>query len=371
MLRLRNLALARVMLAGVFVLAVAPRLRAQSPKPLIGSSVTPAQQNAETQRIWLPVFQFRDGFWVNLQHFLYLQARLERGLAVSGGTGKPPAAWSAVDLSHLAPAERETWQKAVGYYAAHFANYDFPYDSFLVRIDDRLSEMGSCTDLSGKTDPACQSGIDPTIESLLEEAAPIYRAHWWPEQQRANEAWIALASRLVRRYGGHPAEMLAEIFNDNWPPGPIPVDVTLYAGAYGAYTTLNPLHVSIASADPRNQGANALEVVFRESSHALAEPVEQAIIEQCHTQTKPTPRELWHALAYYTTAWAFERAFAREAIAGGGTGPAAPAFLASHRDYVAERRWQDYEVLLELYWQPYLNNKIDMESAIENLVGAL
>jgi len=351
--------------------AAAPRLRAQNPKPVIGSSVTPAQQAADTQRIWMPVFQFRNGFWVNLQHYLYLQARIERGLTIIGGTGQPPAAWAAADLSHLTPAERQTWQSAVSYYAAHFANYDLPYDSFLVRIDDRLSEMGSCLDLTGKTDSACQAGIDPALANVLEEAAPVYRTHWWPQQERANQDWIALSSRLIRRYGSGPAEILAAVFNDTWPPDPIPVDVTLYAGPYGAYTTLNPLHVLVSSADQRNQGAEALEVVFRESSHALAEPVEQAIVEQCHQRTKPTPRELWHALAFYTTAWTFERAFAREAIAGTGTGPAAPSFLASHRDYVAERRWQNYEVLLDLYWQPYLNNKVDMESAIENLVNAL
>ncbi|MDE3136224.1 MAG: hypothetical protein KGL59_06600 [Acidobacteriota bacterium] len=334
------------------------------------SSVTGVQQEGGSQRAWLPVFQFRNVFWVNLQHFLYLQARLERGLPVISG-GQPPSALAAADLSQLTPTERQEWQNAVGYYGAHFANYDLSYDSFLVRVDDRLGEMGKCPDITGQSDSACDAGIDPDLTKVLEEAAPVYRAHWWLGQQRTNDAWIVLASKLIRQYGGKPAAMLASVFDTTWPPDPIPIDVTVYAGAYGAYTTLDPLHVSVSSVDPRNQGSEALEIVFRESSHALAEPVEQAIVEQCRKLTKPTPRDLWHALAFYTTARVFERVFGNELIAGSAPGSASPSFLASERDYVSERRWQHYEVLLEVYWQPYLNNKIDMASAIEDLVAAL
>jgi hypothetical protein len=346
------------------------RLRAQSPKPLIGSSVTPKQEESNSQRVWLPVFQFRNVFWVNLQHFLYLQARLERGLPVING-GQPPAALAAADLSRLTPAEHQAWQSAVGYYAAHFANYELSYDSFLVRIDDRLSEMDTCPDITGQTDSACDAGIDPALTRVLMEAAPVYRAHWWPRQQSGNKAWIAIVSNLIRQYGGKPAAMLAAVFDNNWPLDPIPIDVTLYAGTYGAYTTLDPLHISVSSVDPGNQGPEALEVIFRESSHTLAEPIAEAIKEQCRKQTKPTPRDLWHALAFYTTARVFERVFTGDTIAGSVPGSAPPSFLTGQREYVAERRWQHYEVLLEVYWQPYLNNKIDMESAIENLVGAL
>jgi len=38
----------------------------------------------------------------------------------------------------------------------------------------------------------------------------------------------------------------------------------------GAYTTLDPLRVTIASTDARNQGSAALEVLFHEASHGIA-----------------------------------------------------------------------------------------------------
>lgn len=365
----RTRAINRLAVAAVFLVAGAASARAQTPMPVVGTSVQPLPQPPPAPRIWLPVFQFRSGFWVNLQQFLYLQARIERGLPVVTSGEPRPTAWAEAKLSGLSPTEREAWLHAVGYFAEHFANYALPYDSFLVRVDDRLSQMNDCADLSGKGDPECEAGVDPTLTSILEEAAPVYRAHWWPEQRRVNKQWIARATKLVQRYGGKPAEMLATDFNDTWPGSPIPIDVTLYAGPYGAYTTVDPLHITISSVDPRSQGPLALEVVFRESSHAVAWPAEQAIIEECHKQTRAIPRELWHALAFYTTALIFKRAFAEgwfEVPAG------APAlFAASQRGYVAARGWQHYEQMLRLYWQPYLDGHTDMESAINQLVDAL
>ncbi len=361
---------ARKLLVLVFCAAVAvTAARAQSPDAVIGSSVTPNPQPPESP-VWLPVFQFRSNFWVNLQHFLYLQARVQRGFPVGRIGGPAPNAWAAANLSQLSPAQRHAWQNAVGYYAEHFADYSFPYDSFLVRVDDRLSQMGDCPDITGKPDPSCAAGVDPKLTSILEEAAPIYRAYWWPQQNNANRAWIAQASKQVHLHGGRPAEFLALEFQYTWPADPIPIDVTLYAGPYGAYTTLGPLHISISSADPHNQGPLALEVVFREASHMLAWPVERAIAERCRAETKAIPRDLWHALAFYTTARVLKSAFANPSHSAEGARRLA-SFAAGERAYVAAHGWQGYDKLLRLYWQPYLDGQTNMQSAIDDLVDAL
>jgi len=73
------------------------------------------------------------------------------------------------------------------------------------------------------------------------------------------------------------------------------------------------LRVTIASLDSRNQGAAALEVLFHEGSHGIAEPVQAAIIRECRQRDKAIPRDLWHALVFYTPvklsagAWHFWR----------------------------------------------------------------
>lgn len=342
--------------------------QAQNPNAILGSSVTPRPQPAQNP-VWMPVFHFRSDFWVNLDHFLYLQARIQRGFSVAGAGHAPPTTWKAANLSGLSSEQRRAWQDAVSYYAKHFAEYSFPYDSFLVRVDNRLGQMGGCMEITGKPDPNCAAGIDPDLTKILEEAAPIYRTYWWPRQNSVNRAWIARASKLVHLSGGRPADLLAIDFQETWPADPIPVDITVYAGPYGAYTTLGPLHISISSADPRNQGPLALEVVFREASHVMAWPVEQAIMEQCRQETKAVPRDLWHALAFYTTARVFESAFANPSHSTAGARKLA-SFTADERAYVTAHGWQGYERLLHLYWQPYLDGHTNMGSAIENLVDA-
>lgn len=319
--------------------------------------------------MWLPVFAFRSGFWVNLHHFLYLQARLGRGLAATGGGTQLAAAGPAADLAKLAPGERAAWQDAVDYYSRHFAGYDLKFDSFLVRVDNRLGEMAACPDLSGRTISICDAGLAPDLTAVLEEAAPVYRAHWWPEQNLANQAWIAQTQALVRQYGGQLAELLAHIYGASWPAAPIPIDVTNYAGQFGAYTTLDPAHVIVSSVDARNQGLVALEVVFREASQALATGVEQSIIDQCHSQTKPIPRDLWPALVFYTAGEAVSRVFAGQQAPGAAENE--KTYGMPNRVYVAARGWQDFEQLLERYWQPYLDGKIDSATAIARLVSAM
>jgi hypothetical protein len=351
--------------------ALAPALRAQVvPKPGVGSSVTPAQHVRASQRVWLPVFHFRSGFWFNLSHFLYLQARLERGASPIGRGVRRPAAWAFTDLSKLSPADRRNWQHDVAYYEKNFAGNDLPYNSFLVRMNDRLSEMAGCPDLSGKTTRDCDAGLAPAFTTILEQAAPIYRAHWWPAQDRTNQAWIARASALVREAAGKPAALLARAYGMDWPSDPIPVDVTLYAGSFGSYSTFDPFHVVISSTDPRNQGGGALTVILDQSSYSLATNVQQAIIDACHQQTKPIPRDLWHALVFYTAAAAMDETLTTKGSSADAAGEFSPG-PRPVRQYVRSRGWQSYQPLLERYWQTYLDKQVDMETAIERLVGAL
>jgi len=64
------------------------------------------------------------------------------------------------------------------------------------------------------------------------------------------------------------------------------VDITAYAKFGGAYTTLDPLRVTIASLDSRNQDAEALRGSLHEASHGIAEPVQDAIIRECRQRDK-------------------------------------------------------------------------------------
>src|SRR5260370_27318007 len=108
-------------------------------------------------------------------------------------------------------------------------------------------------------------------------------------------------ARLVREQGVGLSDRLGAIDQPRGQRAKLRVDLRGHADRTGAYTTADPLRVTISSLDSRNQGAAALEVLFHEGSHGIAEPVQAAIIRECRQRDKAIPRDLWHALVFYTT----------------------------------------------------------------------
>jgi len=93
---------------------------------------------------------------------------------------------------------------------------------------------------------------------------------------------------LVRQKGRRLAEGLAEVYRTEWPAARIRVDVAHDAGSAGAYTTLDPLRVTISSNNPDIQGRGAFEVLFHEASRALAGEVNEAIARECAAWANPS-----------------------------------------------------------------------------------
>src|SRR5246500_4115685 len=254
----------------------------------------------------LPVFELHSGFWINLHHRLYEEARQQRSesTAVSPPSGKPakPALQVAPGAkSTLTNTEQRAWDDAVSYYAANYADKDLLFSTELVLLKNQLGDFETCEELAGAKKKTCDAGLPAKLTQILDNAAPVYRTHRWPMDDRANRAWIKRAAPLVREQGVGLSHRLADIYQTRWPTERIRVDVSAVANNTGAYTTLDPLRVTIASTDARNQGAAALEVLFHEASHGIATPVEQAIARECRQREKPIPRDLWHALIFYTT----------------------------------------------------------------------
>ena len=330
-----------------------------------GASARPANPQGEVSGITLPVFELHSGFWINLHHFLYQQARQQR----EDKAGKPSSAPPAVPS--LPAAERAAWDAALSYYAANFADRDLLFNSDLVELKDQLGNLESCGELSGKTAKECDAGLPPALTQALEGAAPVYRAHWWPQHDRDNRRWIAQVAPLVRQNGVELAQRLAEIYQAKWPATKIRVDVTAVANWAGAYTTLEPLRVTISSEDPRNQDGAALEVLFHEASHGLAGPVQGAIVRECRQRGKPIPRDLWHALLFYTTGEAVKsmmRASSQAERPAKGSDGYVPYAV---RERLYTRGWEGYQRVLERYWQPYLDGKSDFDDAIVRMVSSL
>jgi len=338
----------------------------------------PAQQTSATESP-LPVFEFHSGFWVNLHHFLYLQARLSEGnsSSVENGRGQASPDESLASLIDFPEKEIQAWHEAVAFYTTDMARRDLLLNGDMQNINDRLAEMETCPDLEGKTSPSCNSGLRPELIAALEQAAPVFRAHWWPDQDRTNREWIAQVSPMVRRMGVELSGQLADIYQQAWPSNRLRVDVVWYGGPFGAYTSLAPTHVTISSHDARNRGVYGFEVLFHESSHALAAAVTAAIAREFRQRDKPIPRDLWHALLFYTTGELVRRdvlygASATTPQPGDPPENYSPAYQTyATRFGLYSGSWVRFRGMLDLYWLPYLDGRISFDTAIARLAAAM
>ncbi len=326
---------------------------------LLAPAPAAAQPQIDSQYGPLPVFELHSGFWINLHHTLYVQARQSRD-----GRGGPSGTTAQTRRN---ASERQAWDAAVAYYQANYADKDLLFNSELIGLKNQLGDLENCDELSGIKQKTCDAGLPAKLTKILEAAAPVYRAHEWPDHDRANRNWIAGVAPLVREKGVGLSERLAEVYQAHWPKEQIRVDVSAYANWAGAYTTLDPLRVLISSTDPRNQGSAALEVLFHEASHGIAEPVQQAIIRECRQREKAIPRDLWHALMFYTTGEVIKPVFAAQ---DAGTQDAQYTPYA-FRERLYQRGWDDYLKLLTRFWQPYLDGQASFDDAIAHMVSAL
>lgn len=336
----------------------------------------------------LPVFEFHSGFWVNLHHMLYYEAKLRAAPPTASQKGSPVPQIKLKTMKDaptpLSPAERLAWDNSVAYYTANYANKDLLFNNDLILLKNQLDDFEDCDELSGTRKKSCDAGLPPKLTQTLEAAAPVYRAHLWPDQDRANRRWVARVAPLVEEQGVGISQRLADIYQTKWPKEKIRVDVSAYANLAGAYTTLDPLRVTISSADARNQGDEAFEVLFHEASHGIAEPVQSAIIRECHQRDKAIPRDLWHALIFYTTGEVIRPLLTTPDLAPPETEDAVkpninrppPGRRETYTPYAIreglyERGWNGYLQLLTRFWQPYLDNKSTFDDSIARMVSAL
>jgi hypothetical protein len=340
-------------------------------------AASPARQNTSVQgsntETPLPVFEMHSGFWVNLHHFLYLQARLLKNDSSASDTGRGVAQPDElpVSLIDFPEADIRAWQDAVAFYAKDLARRDLLLNSDMEIINNQLSVMEGCPDLEGKTTPLCKSGLRPDLVEALERAAPVYRAHWWAQQDRANRDWIAQVAPMIQKMGVELSGQLAEVYQAPWPSQRMRVDVVGYGGPFGAYTSLDPIHVTISSHDPRNRGVYGFEVLFHEASHALAGAVTAAIAREFRARDKPIPRDFWHALLFYTTGEIVRRDVEYGTMTWtdaqtGGTSTYLP-YAARFGFYSGS--WEHFRGLLDLYWLPYLDGRVSFDTAMARLAA--
>jgi hypothetical protein len=232
----------------------------------VASALPAAQQK--------PLFTFHSNAWLNLHHYVRVNAR--GGPVPNGLTGD----------------EQKVWAAGVELYKPYAAR-DVLRDDGMVAIASALRAGEGRNNLDG-------IAIDPALKSTLERLMPIYRNRAWPEHDRANREWIAGVVPLVERHGAAISQSILRTYGVTWPAEPMHVDLSVSAGPTGAFSVGR--HITISSSDPGYRGYAGLEMVFHEASHGLdlsdvlIQPLNRIGAEQKVT----VPPQLWHAVLFYT-----------------------------------------------------------------------
>jgi len=114
-------------------------------------------------------------------------------------------------------------------------------------------------------------------------------------------------------------------------------------------------------------------VLFHEGSHGIAEPVQAAIIRECHQRDKAIPRDLWQALVFYTTGEVLRPVLGTPGAAAGDQegNPSSGYTPYALREGLYQRGWNEYFKLLQRFWQPYLDGTASFDDAIARMVSSL
>lgn len=270
-------------------------------------------------------FDFHSNFWVNLHHFLYEQAVV-----------KSPE-----------QSDSEAWNHAVEVYRKDIATHEL-LSRDIAGINTALSHVENSETQKG-------SGLDADLTQILERAAPVYETRWWPEHNRANLAWIIAATPLVVKYETVMKKELSNAYQTPWPVDPIRTDVAEYASWAGAYTVLEPTHITISSSGPISQAV--VEALFHEASHGMIQKISDALTAELDSQKKLFPRRaFWHAVLFYTAG-----EFAQRNLDG--------YTMFGIKNGVLERGWPGAVPILQKDWKPYLDGEIDLATAVHRLVA--
>jgi len=269
-----------------------------------------------------------------------------RRRAVSGAPGE------SVDASSLSGGQRQAWEAALDYYQRQLASRDLVFDDSMIAITNKLAGLENAPSVQDR-------GLERDLVTVLERAAPAYRAAWWPRHDRANRDWVAMIDVLLQQYGATVSSQIAGAYRTAWPVQPFRVDVCAYANWAGAYTTEKPPRITVSSADEGGKGTQGLETLFHESMHVLEPPLVAALRREAGEQGKSLPAQFSHAIIFFT--------------AGEITRHAVPDHVpyAMKNGIWSRPPFGSYLAILEAGWQPYLEGKSSFDVALKRLVTAL
>ncbi len=263
-----------------------------------------------------------DEFWLNLHHFLYVLGRAQNNAfdAKRAAVASAPA-----DSARVKPEHAEAWRNAVTAYANGPSKLTAVFDRALSKKSLSLTGPNTRTD-------------DATLRSV----ESIYRTTWWPAHREANRKLRTRLEGLIAKHGREVLTFITKTYGMEWPRNGYPIHISAYANWAGAYSTANGLLV--VSSTTQWESLNDLEIVFHEAMHQWDE-------EMAALLGKDAPRDLSHALIFYTAGEAVRRV--------------EPTYQPyAETAGIWARGMQPLRSLLDKHWKPYLEGKGTRDEAI-------
>jgi hypothetical protein len=320
-------------------------------------AATPSAPRSVSVEATRELFRFEVHFWPNLNETLLHESLLPK----PGYEGpKSLAHQSVAPAAALDGDEKTRWQSALAYYDAHFSTHN----TFEPEFDG-----GNRFLTASRSDPAlAENGIAPEWRTLLTQAAPVYRARFWPDHERSDRAYVEALRPQLAAHGEWTARRLEALYRTAWPTDPILVEVTAAVPPFGASTSGEPPFtgshtplITVSSKDPGYTGETGLEMIFHEASHLLVDKVQTALDASAKRQGRKLDERFWHFLLFYTAGHVV-----RERL-----GPSYVPYGERPINTVFTGRFAMYLPILERAWQPYLDGRVNLEAAIDAVVASL
>ena len=294
-----------------------------------------------------------ESFWLNLHHLLMQQAALDPSVTFRGS--KLPPHLPRVDTSGWSEEHAAAWGKAIRYYLQKMFRRNVLFDNGMIEIKERLKGLGE-----NELPSADDAGFNEELVAALSAGSDAYRARLWEDHKALNRAFVEELRPRMRKVVSTLPQKLTASLGMPWPE-PIRVDVCIAASWAGAYTTLDPHHICVASIDSRSEGWLGVEVLFHEAGHTLIRRVWIGLQDECQKQGKELPRDLWHTIIFFT-AGELVRPYAGESFV---------PYAAAEGLWDRAPQWADHRKALQKTWPPLLEGKVDVETAIAALVKEL
>ena len=302
--------------------------------------LTVAPANAQERVVSLAGLHFYSSFWMNLHHRLHADARDKK---------------TRVDVSDWPAEDRTAWTNAIEFYARDLAQRDLRTGRDMTIISGRLS---------GADDSLTSLGLAEEHRQALERVAPAYRKHRWPQDDKANRAWISDVTDRFEKIRTRVVPQLEAFYRTPWysDKNAARVDIVFVGNARGGYTWVYPeVHSVIDAADVTYQGWLGVEMTLHEASHGLISRLEDALATAGRAANKDAG-VLWHPVQFFVVGEIMKRTLAADGV---------PFTSYLYETGLFDRAWSQYRRPIETNIGAWIDKRLEWDEAITRLVAAM